>query len=96
MKKVFQFIGKLFGVAKGPLVENVIDQLGEKLEEFFINHPEEATNLAIGLYAWTNTTLRKAAAKSKTDIDDIAVNEALDEIRDFASKHGISLPEATS
>jgi hypothetical protein len=92
MKKVFQFLGQLFGVAKGPLVVKVIDSLGEKLEEFAVKQPQAAENLASSLYVWLKTTLADAAAKTKTDIDDIAVEEALSEIEEFAAKHGLSLP----
>ena len=93
MKKVFQFLGKLFGVAKGPLVTQVIDSLGEKLEEFALKQPQAAENLASSLYVWLKTTLADAAAKTKTDIDDVAVEEALSEIEDFAARHGLSLPQ---
>lgn len=91
MKKVIQFLGKLFGVAKGPLIEQTIDTLGEKLEEFAAKQPKAAEALASSLYVWLDTTLEDAALRSKTDLDDTAVDEAKEEIEQFAARHGLTL-----
>lgn len=91
MKKVFEFLGKLFGVAKRPVVERTIDSLGESLESFAQKKPQAAAALASSLYVWLDTEVEDVAKKSKTDIDDIAVEQAKKEIEEFAERHGLTL-----
>lgn len=91
MKKVFQFFGKLFGVAKGPIIERTIDSLGESLESFAAKKPEAAAALVSSLYVWLDTEVEEAAIRSKTDLDNIAVKEAKDELEQFAARHGLVL-----
>jgi hypothetical protein len=91
MKKVFQFIGKLLGVAKGPMIEKTIDSLGDSLESFASKKPEAAAALASSLYVWIDTEVENAADKSKNDWDDKAVDEAKAELEAFATRHGLTL-----
>lgn len=91
MKKVLQFLGKLFGVAKGPLIEKTIDSLGESLESFAAKKPAAAAALVSSLYVWIDTEVEDAASRSKVDYDDIAVDEAKDELEQFALRHNLTL-----
>jgi CRISPR/Cas system-associated protein Csm6 len=91
MKKVFEFLGKLLGVAKGPIIERTIDSLGESLESFAAKKPEAAAALVSSLYVWIDTEVENLAAKSKTDWDDKAVDEAKAELEAFAVRHNLTL-----
>lgn len=91
MKKVFQFLGRLLGVAKGPMIEKVIDNGGELLELFAVKQPQVAAALVSSLYVFIDTAAEDAASKSKNDWDDKAVDEAKAELEGFAARHGLVL-----
>jgi hypothetical protein len=91
MKKFFQFIGKLLGVAKGPVIEKIIDNGGELLDKFALKDPTTAAALVSSLYVFIDTVAEDAALKSKTDVDDVAIDEAKEELELFAARHGLTL-----
>lgn len=91
MKKVFKFIGKILGFSKEAVIERAIDRGGEWVESFYARDPENAKRLVIGLYGLIDTVGEDAAERSKADWDDKAVDEAKEELEQFASSKGFTL-----
>ncbi len=90
MKKLLEFIKRVFSAIKGPAIEKGGDFLEEALEDYATSDPEAAAALVSALHAWI-PKLKAVAAKSKTDVDDIAVTEVQGELEEFAARHGLVL-----
>jgi len=91
MKKIFEFFGQLLGVVKGPAIHKVVDKGGALLEAFAIKNPTVCSALVSSLYVFFDTAVEDAAVKSKTDVDDIAVDDVKAELEAFAARHGLTL-----
>jgi hypothetical protein len=91
MKKLFQFIHRIFGAVKGPVLEKGGDFLEEALEAYARKKPIQASALVTSLHAFVDTELEDLALKSKTDIDDLSVDEVKAELEEFAVRHGLTL-----
>lgn len=63
----------------------------EALESYAVKNPAAASALVTSLYAWVDTELEELAAKSKTDVDDLSVDEVKAELEEFAARHGLTL-----
>lgn len=91
MKKVFEFFGKILGFSKEAVIQTAIEKGGEWVESFYSRDPENAKRLVIGLYGLIDTVGEDAAARSKKDWDDKAVDEAKEELEQFAASKGFEL-----
>lgn len=91
MKKLFKFLGRLFGAVKGPAIQQGGDFLEEALEAYAVKKPQQAAALVTSLHAFVDTELEDLALKSKTDIDDLSVDEVKGELEEFAARHGLTL-----
>lgn len=96
MKKVLAFFGKILGVAKGPIVGQIVETAGESLESFAQKKPQAAAALVSSMYVWIDTEAENAAAKTKTDWDDEAVKDVKAELEAFAARHGLQLQNLDS
>lgn len=91
MKKVFQFLGKVLGVAKGPIVEQFAQTMEESLETFAAKKPQAAAALVSSMYVWVDTELEGLVAKTKNDWDDEGVKDMKAHLESFAAKHNLTL-----
>ena len=91
MKKLLKFLGRLFGAVKGPAIEKGGDFMEEALENYAVKNPIAASALVSSLYLWVDTELEDLALKSKTDMDDLSVDEVKGELEEFAARHGLTL-----
>lgn len=96
MKKIFEFIKKIFSGAVGQVAGGIaIEQLGqvgeEALEKFYVTNPKACAAMVSSMYVWIDTIVEDITTKSKGNIDDKAVNEAKEELEEFATRHSFEL-----
>lgn len=96
MKKVWEYIKSIFVKAsEGIAADIAIDQAGNLMEEslnkFYEKHPKTCAALVASMYVWIDTSVEELADKSKTTIDDKAVDEAKKELEAFALAKGFTL-----
>lgn len=91
MKKVFSFLGNWFiNMGADALLEQGATLIDEALEQFYKNDPVACTALVKSLHAFV-PFLKGLTAKTKTPLDDKAVEEIKQELEQFAIDHEISL-----
>ena len=92
MQKIWEFIkGWFVTIGADSAIEKGGDLIEEALEKFYITHPQTCVAMVSSLYTWIDTAVEDLAAKSKTPLDDDAVDEAKEELEEFASRHGFNL-----
>jgi len=92
MQKIWEFIKSWFiNIGADSAIESGGDLIEEALEKFYITHPQTCISMVSSLYIWVDTAVEDLAAKSNTKIDDNAVDEAKEELEEFANRHGFQL-----
>lgn len=92
MKKIWDFIKVWFGsFGADMLTTQGGELLKDSLEKFYEKHPKTCAAMVASMYVWIDTAMEDLAAKSKTDIDDKAVDEAKEELEAFAAAKGFTI-----
>ena len=91
MKKLWGFLKRVFNSVKGPAIEEGGQFFEEALESYAVKDPVRASALVSSLHAFVDTELEDLAKKTKTDVDDLSVEEIKAELQEFADRHNLTL-----
>lgn len=92
MKKLWNFINTyVLGMFGKSAINEGGDFIEKSLEKFHVTHPKTAEAMVASMYVWIDTVVEDLAAKTKTPYDDLGVDEAKQELEEFASRHGFEL-----
>jgi len=94
MKKIWDFLTTyVLGFVEGPLLNEGGQAIEKMLEDFRAKNQEAADGLVVGLYMLITTVGKDVVAKTTNTYDDHAVDEVLSEVKEYAARHSITLPE---
>src|SRR5574339_994921 len=94
MKKIWDFMKTyILGFAEDKLLDEGGQALEKALEAFREKKPEIADALVVNLYMLITTVGKDVVVKTENPYDDHAVAEVLAEVKEYAERHGITLPE---
>lgn len=94
LKKFWDFI-KTYAIsfAEKPLLDEGGQALEKMLEKFREKNQEAADGLVVSLYMLATTVGEDVVADTENVYDDHALEEVISELKEYAEKHGITLPE---
>lgn len=97
MNKIWDFIKNWFvSFGADSAIEKGGDLIEQSLEKFYASHPQTCIAMVSSLYIWIDTVVEDLAAKSKTPLDDDAIDEAKEELEEFANRHQFVLSNLDS
>lgn len=94
LKKVWAFIQTYaLTLVEKPLLEEGGQAFEKMLEDFRLKHQEIADGGVVFLYMLVTTSGADIVARTDNEYDDHALEEVKAELVEYATKHGIKLPE---